>query len=140
MPPVDRSSGFFGTRDELLMSLLSSEAVVDSRGYEVLSAEEVEELKKVGLLSWFEKMWSIALGLSRWPYIKLHPPTTPIHTMLYFAAEYPATPPLLVLHPHIPLFIFTLRNTKSSPPASPPAPKSSPSRPKSETQQPTSQR
>lgn len=49
MPPVDRSSGFFGTRDELLMSLLSSEAVVDSRGYEVLSAEDVEELKKVCL-------------------------------------------------------------------------------------------
>lgn len=29
------------------MSLLASEAIVDSRGYDVLSAEEVEELKKV---------------------------------------------------------------------------------------------
>lgn len=34
-------------RDQLLISLLSSEAVVDSREYEVLDAEEVEELKKV---------------------------------------------------------------------------------------------
>lgn len=29
------------------MSLLASEAVVDSRGFEILSAEEVEELKRV---------------------------------------------------------------------------------------------
>ena len=35
------------TRDALLLSLLSSEAIVESRGYEILSAEEVEELKKV---------------------------------------------------------------------------------------------
>lgn len=34
-------------RDDLLISLLASEAIVDSRGYEILSAEEVEELKKV---------------------------------------------------------------------------------------------
>lgn len=34
-------------RDDLLMSLLASEAIVDSRGCEILSAEEVEELKKV---------------------------------------------------------------------------------------------
>ncbi|KAH9983526.1 Up-regulated during septation-domain-containing protein [Russula compacta] len=34
------------TRDVLLFSLLSSEALVDSRGYEILNAEEVEELKK----------------------------------------------------------------------------------------------
>ncbi|KAI0265949.1 Up-regulated during septation-domain-containing protein [Gloeopeniophorella convolvens] len=34
------------TRDALLLSLLSSEAMVDSRGYEILSAEEVDELKK----------------------------------------------------------------------------------------------
>ena len=34
------------------MSLLASEAIVDSRGYDVLSAEEVEELKKVGLTVW----------------------------------------------------------------------------------------
>ncbi|TFY80514.1 hypothetical protein EWM64_g3500 [Hericium alpestre] len=41
-----RGSGTLSTRDELLMSLLSSEAVVDSRGYDILSAEEVDDLKK----------------------------------------------------------------------------------------------
>ncbi|KAJ7639359.1 Up-regulated during septation-domain-containing protein [Roridomyces roridus] len=35
------------TRDELLMSLLASEAVVDSRDFEILSSEEVDDLKKV---------------------------------------------------------------------------------------------
>jgi hypothetical protein len=34
-----------------LMSLLASEAVVDSRGSEILSSEEVEDLKKVRLNS-----------------------------------------------------------------------------------------
>jgi len=38
------------TRDALLLSLLSSEAMVESRGYEILSAEEVEELKKVRVI------------------------------------------------------------------------------------------
>jgi len=33
----------------LLISLLSSEAVVDSREFEILTAEVVEELKKVGV-------------------------------------------------------------------------------------------
>lgn len=42
-----RSSSMVDTRDELLMSLLASEAVVDSREFEILSSEEVEELKKV---------------------------------------------------------------------------------------------
>jgi hypothetical protein len=41
------------TRDALLLSLLSSEAMVDSRGYEILSAEEVEELKKVRAIQSF---------------------------------------------------------------------------------------
>ena len=41
------TSMLVNTRDDLLMSLLASEAVVDSRGFEVLSAEEVEELKRV---------------------------------------------------------------------------------------------
>ncbi|KIJ69803.1 hypothetical protein HYDPIDRAFT_104420 [Hydnomerulius pinastri MD-312] len=41
-----RTSGLVNIRDELLMSLLTSEAVVDSRECEILSAEEVEELKK----------------------------------------------------------------------------------------------
>ncbi|KAI0314907.1 Up-regulated during septation-domain-containing protein [Amylostereum chailletii] len=40
------ASGFASTRDELLMSLLSSEAVVDSRGYAILNSEELEDLKK----------------------------------------------------------------------------------------------
>lgn len=42
-----RISNFASVRDDLLLDLLASEAVVDSRTYEVLSAEEVEELKKV---------------------------------------------------------------------------------------------
>ncbi|KIJ37456.1 hypothetical protein M422DRAFT_50524 [Sphaerobolus stellatus SS14] len=41
-----QSSTLVNTRDELLMSLLASEAIVDSRGFEILSAEEVEELKR----------------------------------------------------------------------------------------------
>lgn len=44
---VKRSSGFTNTRDELLFSLLASDAVVDSREFLVLTSEEVEELKKV---------------------------------------------------------------------------------------------
>ena len=35
------------TRDELLMMLLSSQAALESRNFEVLSADEVEELKTV---------------------------------------------------------------------------------------------
>ncbi|KAG6373773.1 Up-regulated during septation-domain-containing protein [Boletus reticuloceps] len=41
-----RTSGLINIRDELLVSLLTSEAVVESRECEILSAEEVEELKK----------------------------------------------------------------------------------------------
>lgn len=41
-----RTSGLVNIRDDLLMSLLASEAVVDSRHCEILSAEEIEELKK----------------------------------------------------------------------------------------------
>lgn len=46
-PGSKRLSGNLNTRDELLMSLLASEAVIDSRDFEILSAEEAEELKKV---------------------------------------------------------------------------------------------
>ena len=35
------------TRDELLLSLLASEAVAECQGHEILSSEQVEELKKV---------------------------------------------------------------------------------------------
>ena len=36
------------------MSLMASEAVVDSRGFDILTAEEVEELKKVTAPSHFK--------------------------------------------------------------------------------------
>ncbi|KAG1830321.1 Up-regulated during septation-domain-containing protein [Suillus variegatus] len=41
-----RTSGLLNIRDDLLMSLLTSEAIVESRECEILSGEEVEELKK----------------------------------------------------------------------------------------------
>ncbi|PCH40902.1 hypothetical protein WOLCODRAFT_137063 [Wolfiporia cocos MD-104 SS10] len=47
-PEPARAAAARPTRDELLMSLLASEAIVDSRGLKILSAEEVEELKKEG--------------------------------------------------------------------------------------------
>ena len=42
-----RSSQMLNVRDDLLMSLLASEAIVDSRDYSILSSEQVEELKQV---------------------------------------------------------------------------------------------
>ena len=42
-----RNSAMLSSKDDLLLSLLASEAIVDSRGFDILSAEEVEELKKV---------------------------------------------------------------------------------------------
>jgi len=50
MPPtLDHGNGENGysTRDELLLSLLASEAVAECQGNEILSSEQVEELKKV---------------------------------------------------------------------------------------------
>ncbi|KAG8703694.1 hypothetical protein FRC08_002690 [Ceratobasidium sp. 394] len=44
------ASNGVNTKDELLLSLLASEAVVDSRDSEILSAEQVEELKKEDVL------------------------------------------------------------------------------------------
>ncbi|PPR02647.1 hypothetical protein CVT24_002130 [Panaeolus cyanescens] len=44
--PWKRTSGPLNTRDELIMSLMASEAVIDSRDFEILSTEEVEDLKK----------------------------------------------------------------------------------------------
>ncbi|KAI0751125.1 Up-regulated during septation-domain-containing protein [Daedaleopsis nitida] len=41
-----RTSMVYSAKDDLLMSLLASEAIVDSRGFDILSAEEVEDLKK----------------------------------------------------------------------------------------------
>lgn len=46
-PDWKRLSGNLNTRDELLVSLMASEAVIDSRDFEILTAEEVEDLKKV---------------------------------------------------------------------------------------------
>lgn len=43
------------TRDDLLVSLLTSEAVVDSREFEILSSEEIEDLKRV----WFPNFMHI---------------------------------------------------------------------------------
>ncbi|GLB34140.1 putative protein up-regulated during septation [Lyophyllum shimeji] len=40
------SSGTTTTRDELLLSLLASQAVVDSRDFEILSAEQIDDLTK----------------------------------------------------------------------------------------------
>jgi hypothetical protein len=45
-PDWKRSSTLLNTRDELIISLLASEAMVDSREYDILTSEEVEELKK----------------------------------------------------------------------------------------------
>lgn len=46
-PSWKRSSHMVDTRDELLMSLLASEAIVDSHDCAILTSDEVEELKKV---------------------------------------------------------------------------------------------
>ncbi|KAF9814377.1 hypothetical protein IEO21_05111 [Rhodonia placenta] len=43
---LKRNSEMGSTRDDLLIDLLASEAIVDSRGCEILTSEEVEELKK----------------------------------------------------------------------------------------------
>ena len=45
-PDWKQSSTLLNTRDELLVSLLASEAMVESREYEILTSEDVEELKK----------------------------------------------------------------------------------------------
>lgn len=42
-----RTSSRLNIRDDLLLSLLASDAVVDSREFEILSSEEVDELKRV---------------------------------------------------------------------------------------------
>lgn len=49
LPAVDHRNGenAHSTRDELLLSLLASEAVAECQGHEILSSEQVEELKKV---------------------------------------------------------------------------------------------
>lgn len=41
------SENAHSTRDELLLSLLASEAVAECQGHDILSSERVEELKKV---------------------------------------------------------------------------------------------
>ncbi|KAH9943146.1 Up-regulated during septation-domain-containing protein [Epithele typhae] len=41
-----RTSATYSSKDDLLITLLASEALVDSRDFDILSAEEVEDLKK----------------------------------------------------------------------------------------------
>ncbi|KAH6914778.1 Up-regulated during septation-domain-containing protein [Coprinopsis sp. MPI-PUGE-AT-0042] len=62
-----RASGPLNTRDELLMSLMASEAVVDSHDYQVLSTDEVEDLKKehAVLSSRLTKIRDAAISLSK---------------------------------------------------------------------------
>lgn len=59
-----RTSGLLNVRDDLLMSLLTSEAVIDSRECEILSGEEVEELKNVR----FHLLRLCSLALINYPY------------------------------------------------------------------------
>lgn len=54
-------------KDELLLSLLASQAVVDSKDSEILNADEVEELKRVrgwliGALLFFSVLVLVARG------------------------------------------------------------------------------
>ena len=50
LPGWKRESENLTTRDELLMSLMASEAIIDCREFNILGTEEVEDLKKVMLL------------------------------------------------------------------------------------------
>ena len=47
MPKWQAASAMFSAKDELLLELLSSEAVLDSRDCEILASDQVEELKRV---------------------------------------------------------------------------------------------
>jgi hypothetical protein len=48
--PKIPGSSFLDTADEMLMQILISQAVIDSKDFEILSLEEVEELKKVCIM------------------------------------------------------------------------------------------
>lgn len=48
--PKVPGSSFLDTADEMLMQILISQAVIDSKNFEILSLEEVEELKKVCII------------------------------------------------------------------------------------------
>ena len=47
MPKWQAASAMFSAKDELLLELLSSEAILDSRDCEILASDQVEELKRV---------------------------------------------------------------------------------------------
>lgn len=47
MPKWQAASAMLSAREELLLELLSSEAVLDSRDCEILASDQVEELKRV---------------------------------------------------------------------------------------------
>jgi hypothetical protein len=48
--PKYPGNSFLDTADEMLMQILVSQAVIDSKDFEILSLEEVEELKKVCII------------------------------------------------------------------------------------------
>jgi hypothetical protein len=50
MPKWQAASAMFSAKDELLLELLYSEALLDSRDCEILASDQVEELKRVRLL------------------------------------------------------------------------------------------
>jgi nitrate reductase NapAB chaperone NapD len=47
MPKWQVASAMLSAKDELLLELLSSEAILDSRDCEILASDQVEELKRV---------------------------------------------------------------------------------------------
>ena len=68
MPPgVDHGNGgdSYNTRDELLLSLLASEAVAECQGNEILSSEQVEELKKVRSNQQFQPITHFSQSIRR---------------------------------------------------------------------------
>jgi len=47
MPKWQAASAMLSAKEELLLELLSSEAILDSRDCEILESDQVEELKRV---------------------------------------------------------------------------------------------
>lgn len=47
MPKWQAASAMFSAKDELLLELLSGEALLDSRDCEILASDQVEDLKRV---------------------------------------------------------------------------------------------
>ena len=47
MPKWQAASAMLSAKEELLLELLSSEAILDSRDCEILASDQIEELKRV---------------------------------------------------------------------------------------------